>query len=101
MRKNYAYFVRYPRRISDLQVPHSLEAEKPYHIVDEVRLSYIDYENFSLDLLADRVFLERYNGPHTKDGALQCLLVRYWNREDGILVVPQGGRVLYAARYLP
>ena len=53
MREGNAYFVLYPRRISDLQKPHHLESEKHYHIVDEIRLSSIDYENFSEDLLAD------------------------------------------------
>ena len=88
MREGNAYFVLYPRRISDLQKPHHLESEKHYHIVDEIRLSSIDYENFSEDLLADRAFLDHYQGPHTKDGALQCILVRYWNQTDGVLVVP-------------
>ena len=101
MREGNAYFVLYPRRINDLQKPHHLEAEKHYHIVDEIRLSCIDYENFSEDLLADRAFLDHYQGPHTKDGALQCILVRYWNQTDGVLVVPQNGFILYAARYIP
>ena len=101
MKKGYAFFVLHPRRISDLLTPHHLESEKPYQIVDEVKLSYIDYENFSEDMLADRLFLERYQGPHIKDGAFQCLLVRYWTQPDGILIVPQDGYVLYAARYIP
>ena len=101
MREGNEYFVLYPRRISDLQKPHHLESEKHYHIVDEIRLSSIDYENFSEDLLADRAFLDHYQGPHTKDGALQCTLVRYWNQTDGVLVVPQNGFILYAARYIP
>ena len=59
-----------------------------YHIVDEVRLYCIDYESFSEDLLIDRAFLDHYQGPHTKDAASQCILVRYWNQADGVLVVP-------------
>ena len=50
----------------------------------EAIVSYIDYNYFSEDLLADRVFLDRYQGQHIKDGELQCLLVRYLNQMDRI-----------------
>ncbi len=100
MNKQCAFFVRYPRRMNDLMTPHPLEAEKPFQIIEEVKLSHIDYENFSEDLLADRAFLERYHSLHTRDGALQCLLIHDWNQSDGILVVPQNGFVLSAAMYV-
>ena len=96
-----AYFLHRPRRISDLLVPHLLEQEHPYTIVGEVKLSLIDYENFTEDLLADRAFLERYDGPLSVDGVYQCLLVREWSRTEGILVVPKDGFVFHAAAYLP
>ena len=96
-----AYFLYRPRRISDLLVPHLLEQEHPYTIVEEVRLSHIDYENFTEDLLADRAFLERYDGPLSVDGVYQCLLVREWSSTEGILVVPKDGFVFHASAYLP
>ena len=68
-----AFFLHRPRRISGLLVPNLLEQEHPYTIVTEVRLSHIDYENFTEDLLADRAFLERYDGPLSADGVYQCL----------------------------
>ncbi len=92
-----AYFLYRPRRISDLLIPHLLEQEHPYTIVEEVRLSHIDYENFTEDLLADRAFLERYDGQLSVDGVYQCLLVREWNGANGLLVVPKDGFVFFAA----
>ena len=94
-----AYFLYRPRRFSELSVPHLLEEEHPYTIVDEVKLSRIDFENFAKDLLADRAFLERYSGPLSIDGVYQCLYVHCRNRSDGILVVPKDGFVFHAASY--
>ena len=92
-----AYFLYRPRRISELSAPHLLEEEHPYTVVDEIKLSHIDFENFEKDLLADRAFLERYSGPLSIDGVYQCLYVHCWARSDGILVVPKDGLVFYAA----
>ena len=94
-----AYFLHRPRRIGELSVPHLLEQEHPYTIVTEVRLSHIDYENFTEDLLADRAFLERYDVPLSINGVYQCLYVHCRDRSDGILVVPKDGFLFYAARY--
>ena len=68
-------------------------------MVDEVKLSRIDFENFAEDLLADRAFLERYSGPLSIEGAYQCLYVHCWARSDGVLVVPKDGFVFHAAHY--
>ena len=96
-----AYFLHRPRRISELSAPHLLEEEHTYSIVGEIKLSHIDYENFTEDLLADRAFLERYTGPASKDGVYQCLFVHCWARSDGVLIVPKDGFVFHAAVYQP
>ena len=96
-----AYFLHRPRRINDLFAPHLLEDEHPYTIVSKVKLSHIDYENFTEDLLADRAFLERYDGPLSVDGVYQCLLVRDWNHTSGVLVVPKDGFAFHVAIYQP
>jgi len=94
-----AYFLYRPRRISELSAPHLLEEEHPYTVVDEVKLSHINFKNFAEDLLADRAFLERYSGPLSINGLYQCLYVHCWARSDGILVVPKDGFVFHAAWY--
>ena len=96
-----AYFLHRPRRISELSAPHLLAEERSYSIIGEINLRHIDYENFSEDLLADRSFLERYNGPSSVNGEFQCLYVHCWARPDGILVVPKDGFVFQAAAYRP
>ncbi len=40
--KQYAFFVRCLRLMDDLLTPHPLEAEKPYRIIEEVKVSHID-----------------------------------------------------------
>ena len=59
MSKGTAYFVEHPSTIYDLRVPHLLCLEKEYDIVKTIQLSWIDYENFCFDLLADRQFTFR------------------------------------------
>ena len=92
-----AFFVCMPRRISDLQRPHPLRDERPYEVVAEVTLPKTDYENFTEDMLADRAFLEEH-APLCGTGALfRCILVRRRGRGGGVLVVPRGDHVYYAA----
>lgn len=92
-----AYFVCLPRRLSDLNTPHPLKAERPYKIVAETILPKIDFENFSEDLLADRTFLLPHASTCGTGKVFRCLLVRPRKSDDGILVVPQGDHVYYAA----
>ena len=94
-----AFFQYRPRRVSDLKTPHLIEQERRYRIVNVKRLSHIDYENFSEDLLADRQFLEEYPNQRAEDGVLNCILIHGCNKEDGILVVPKDGFVFFAAYY--
>ena len=49
-----AYFVRRPRVLGDLLVPHPVEAEREYEVAARVLLSGLDFENFATDMLADR-----------------------------------------------
>ena len=92
-----AYFVFRPRRLCELRHPHSLEKEHPYQIIKELTLPPIDFEIFSEDLLADRSFLDSFQGPQSKNGVYRCILVRSPNFDDEILVVPKDGFVRLAA----
>ena len=93
-----AFFVFRPRRISELYRPHLLSAEKAYVIAAKVCLEFIDYENFTEDMLADRAFLEEHAslcvGPERR-----CILIRTPGQSGGVLVVPDGAFVLWAAAY--
>ena len=83
-----AYFVYRPRTIEDLKKPHLIEKEQPYVVTAEVVLEPIDYNNFITDMLADRQFIEDYDGARSEGQPLQCLLVRCMDARDGILVSP-------------
>ena len=98
-----AYFLYRPRRISDLRVPHPLSAERYYDVVGEVSLPFIDFENFSEDMLADRAFLEQYKGSPSINGVFQCLRVTCKSKrvQEQILVVPKGDFVFHAAVTIP
>lgn len=88
-KKGYAYFVRTPRRITDLQVLHAIDRESPYEIVKEIVLSQIDYENFITDLTVDRDFLEN-NACLCENGDIKkCLYIHGQNSGTGILVIPK------------
>ena len=93
-----ALFVFRPRRASDLYRPHLLNAEKPFVIAARVCLDFIDYENFTEDMLADRDFLEQY-APLCAGPERRCILVQTHGQSGGVLVVPDGAFVLWAAAF--
>ena len=95
-----AYFVDFPRIVSDLQVLHALDQEKPYTIVKTISLSAMSYENFCTDMLADRQFLEDYADLCAVGEIWKCLFVHKHGSKDGVLVIPDGCYVKWAA-YLP
>ena len=92
-----AYFVQHPRTIEDLQKPHLLSAERAYELVGEVRLAAIDYENFITDMYADRQFAEDSAGLCGDGEPMKCLFVRQRGKAGGVLVVPEGAYVKWAA----
>lgn len=92
-----AYFVEFPRRIEDLQCPHLIDCERPYRIVATVALRKIDYENFITDMIADRQFLEDHAYLCSEGEVWRCILVKQRGKSDGVLVVPDGCYVKYAA----
>ncbi len=92
-----AYFVYEPRTNVDLLQPHDIRLERPFQIVATVTLSAMDYENFITDLLADRAFLEKHAGDCSEVDVWRCILVRQRNEKNGILVIPDGCYVKYAA----
>ena len=83
-----AYFVDFPRVVSDLQQPHLLDDECPYEIVQTVSLSKIDYDNFCGDMIADRQFIEDYADLCGTGEVWRCLFVYQHGHTDGILIVP-------------
>lgn len=97
----YAYFVERPRRLEDLLRPHLIERKRPYSIVTAVQLPKIDYENFVTDMLADRKFIEDYGKRCRAGDVWDCLLVLQRSRTDGVLVLPEQGRFVSWAAYVP
>ena len=95
--RNTAWFVKQPRRLEDLKALHALSAEQPYEIVGEIELDWMDYENFIMDLRADRSYLEDWLLVTGKGSTMRCVLIYCDVRRDRILVVPKGQYVQYAA----
>ena len=96
-KENRADFVYSPRTAEELLRPHDLNSEKPFQIVHTVSLSAMSYENFITDMLADRQFLEDYADLCSEGEIWRCILVKQRGQSDGVLVVPDGCYVKYAA----
>ena len=95
-----AYFVHRPRSIGDLMVPHRLEEERSFEIVKQVTVDDLAYENFMYDLYPQREFLLDGYGSCRSGDPMQCLLVRYRDAKDGILVTTLDPELVeYAAYY--
>lgn len=93
-----AYFLHFPRRVSDLRCPHLINRERPYAIVHRVILPAIDYENFINDMTVQRDYLRNMAGLCAMEPVVRCILVRQKSRREGILVVPEAdGGVAWAA----
>ena len=86
-----AFFVKHPRTISDLRRPHLLGQEQGFEIVKTIRLGATDFDNFVMDMLADRAFLEKYAALCGLGGVWKCILVAGRNRSENVLVVPEDG----------
>ena len=97
-----AYFVKRPRTILDLKVPHLPDDEHLYKIVRTINLSGLEYDNFIWDILADRDFIEDNHAICSEGDIYRCLLVKAKDKRDGILVVPYNTRFIeFAAYYDP
>ena len=96
-KENRADFVYSPRTAEELLRPHDLNGEKPYQIIQTVSLSAMSYENFITDMLADRQFLEDNADLCSEGEVWRCILVKQRGQLGGILVVPDGCYVKYAA----
>ena len=94
---NCAFFVELPRRIEDLQCLHLVDHEQPYLIVATIDLQKIDYENFIYDMIADRQFLEDHADLCGVGEIWRCILVKQRGQSGGVLVVPDGCYVKFAA----
>ena len=100
-RTGTAFFVRRPRVLGDLKKPHPVEDERAFEIVKAVALGRLDYENFTTDFMADRLFIEQA-APLCEGGARwKCLFVHEKGRPDGVLVMPEGGCYVGWAAYRP
>ena len=91
-----AFFVAYPRMIEELMTVEKRGMRAEYEIVKTISLTGIDYENFITDMVADRWFLEE-DSPLSGSPTVRCLLVKQRNKDGGVLVVPENGRVKLAA----
>lgn len=100
MKRGTAYFISRPRTHEDLTVPHLAEEEHTYEIVKHITLTGIEYENFSLDMLADRQFIEENADLCSEGNIFKCLLISKKGRNDGILVVPDGTAFVKFAAYI-
>ena len=98
-REGTAYFVKQPRTIEDLIVPHPIELERPFEVIKTVMLAKIDYENFITDMNVDRQFIEDDAELCGMGKVWKCLLVRQRGREDGVLVMPEDGCYVGWAAY--
>lgn len=94
-----AYFVKRPRTILDLKVPHLPDDEHLYKIVRTINLSGLDYDNLIWDILADRDFIEDNHALCSEGDVYLCLLVRAKGQKNGILVVPYNTRFIELAAY--
>ncbi len=94
--KERAFFVFRPRTVSDLSIRTADGNWREYRIVKTVRLSRIEYENFTTDLLADRQFIE--DSAPLCTGPEDCLLITGKQQQQELLVIPwQGCFVRHAA----
>lgn len=96
-----AFFVYRPRTIRDLFRPHLPDREQDYEIAAIISLNAIDYENFSEDLLVARTFLGTCASLCRRAPILRCLLVRQRGRDGGLLILPEGELVHWAAYLSP
>lgn len=83
-----ARFISRPRRIEELR-DFAIGMLRPYQIVSTVCLGGMEYENFVMDLLADRAFLENVPGCGEDGPLVRCLCVTCRGR-DSLLVLPDG-----------
>ena len=93
------FFVKAPRRIENLLALHTVEEERAYRVVKQVKVAKLDYENFITDLLADRQFIEDNAALCSKGKVWRCILVQQHGRADGVLVMPENGCFVGWAAY--
>ena len=93
--KTFAPFVKHPRTIGDLL--HPVAEERRFKIAEVVVLQAIDYENFITDMLVDRPFLNSNLFGCIDGDTWYCVFVTQSGSKDGVLVLPEGDHVDYAA----
>ena len=100
MKQETAYFIKNPRTQDELLSAHPLENEQAYEVVKQITLNAINYENFSLDMLADRQFIEENAALCSEGDVFKCLLISKRGRNDGILIVPERTAFVKWAAYI-
>ena len=91
----FAPFVKHPRTIGDLL--HPVTEERHFKIAEVVILQAIDYENFITDMLVNRPFLNSNLFGCIDGDTWYCVFVTQSGSKDGVLVLPEGDHVEYAA----
>lgn len=96
-----AWFVWAPERIEDLQTPHPPAWERPFEVVRRVVVGKIEYDNFTADFYADRLFIEDNAEACSKGLVYKCILVQRRGGDDGVLVMPFDKCYVDSAAYWP
>lgn len=96
-----AWFVFHPETIEDLRMPHPAAKERPFEVVRRVVVGKIEYENFTTDFCADRLFIEKNAAACSKNPVYKCILVQRRGRKDGVLVMPFDECYVDSAAYWP
>ena len=91
----FAPFVKHPRTIGDLL--HPIAENRRFKIAEVVVLQAIDYDNFITDMLVDRPFLNSNLFGCIDGDTWYCVFVTQSGAKDGVLVLPEGDHVEYAA----
>ena len=96
-----AWFVFYPETIEDLRKPHPSARERPFEVVRHIFVSKLEYENFTTDFYADRLFIEKNADACSKGPVYRCILVQRRGGNDGVLVMPFDKCYVDSAAYWP
>ena len=94
-----AFFVRWPRMLSEIRRVHGVECLRAFVIEKTIVLQKIDYINFISDMTVERKYLQKYRPLCRIDArnVWHCLLVRCAGRRTGLLIMPSRGGFPYCA----
>ena len=93
-----AVFIPRPRNAEELKCFNYKMQFREYSVVEKLRLSLTDYENFCADMQVQREFLAGRSEKCACGMRWSCLLVCTKKRSGGVLVIPrEDGSTAWAA----